>query len=132
MFLVRPYEADDYLMIASWWREHQEIGPTEAMLPVESTFIVEQNKMPVLCATLYLTNTKEFCIVDNLVANPNVKEKRKHAVEVMDEHLVMVAKKLGYKKLLCMTEKPVLKKRYMEFGFMPTLENLTALIKEIR
>lgn len=132
MFLVRNYEPDDYLMIVSWWKDHKEIGPTEEMLPVESTFIIEENKVPVLCATLYLTNTKEFCIVDNLVANPNHKEKRRRAVEVMDEQLVMFAKKLGYKKLLCMTEKPVLKKRYMEFGFKPTLENITALIKEIR
>lgn len=132
MFLVRPYEADDFLMITSWWREHEEIGPTEAMLPLESTYIVEQNKVPVLCATLYLTNSKEFCLVDNLVANPNVTEKRMKAMDVMDEHLCMVAKKLGYKKLLCMTEKPVLKKRYMEFGYNPTLENITTLIKEIR
>lgn len=60
-------------MIQSWWKLQNEFPPTLEMLPEESTFICEHNKIPLTAITVYLTNSLEFCMLDNFVGNPEMR-----------------------------------------------------------
>lgn len=115
-----------------WWEAAGEPEPIADMLPEESTYIVEQQGNPVLCATLYLLNTKAFAWVDNLIARPGIHfERRKEAVNALCGFLEEKAKEKGIQRLFCFSEKEPLKRRYEELGFRPTLEGVTTFIKEL-
>lgn len=133
-YKVRNYKPDDFTMISSWWADSKEVGPIEAMLPPESTFILELNGVPTVCVTLYLTNAKAFCMADNLISNPAVKDRewRAKAVDLMNGFADGFARERGFERILCLTEKNALKRRYMELGYKPTLDGVTTFIKEVK
>ena len=130
---IRPYTAADYPIIDAWWQFYSEIGPTQEMLPEESTYIYEDRGAPVLCVTLYLTNTKEFCMVDNFVRNPGFKDlHRKQAITELLAYIENKAKGMGYKKMLCMGYRDKIKNIYRDLGFVSTLNNVETFIKEVK
>lgn len=132
MISVRRYEDKDWEMVLGWWNDAKEYPPTKDMMPLESSFIAEEDGTPMLAATVYLTNTKELAWAENFIGNPNLKgEKRREASEILAEFVFTFTKELGYKKIMCLTEKPVLVTRYKELGFLPTLSGLTALIRSL-
>ena len=133
-YKIRNYKKDEYAMILGWWNDCQEVAPLPEMLPEESTFILDVNDQPTICVTVYLTNSKTFCMVDNLICNPAFRDSklRRKAVEVMNGYVDCFAKEKGFERILCMTEKNALKRRYMELGFRPTLDGVTTLIKGVQ
>jgi len=132
-YKIRHYNGSEYQLIKSWWVDIKEVPPLPIMLPEESTYIFEVNGEPSICVTLYLTNSKAFCMIDNLICSPSLKDKgtRREAIELFKNYIDGVVKEKGFAGILCMTEKPALKKRYMELGYKPTLEGVTTLVKEI-
>jgi len=132
MFKVRPYTKDDFQMINSWWVIQGEVAPTLAMLPEESTFICEFNGLPLTCITVYLTNSMEFCILDNFVGNPGYANlMRKEASALVISHAEKFAKDFGYKSMLCFAIKDKLKQYYPKFGYVKRCDNLTSFNKEL-
>lgn len=130
MITIRPYRKDDWAQVDSWWKESGEIGPLETMMPLESSFIAEIDGTPALAVTLYLTNTPELCYVENFIGNPALKGgERRLATYMLLEHITKFANLLGYKRLICMTEKPILVERYKEIGFTPTLSGVTTFAR---
>lgn len=130
---IRPYTPADFLMISRWWQLASTTGPLETMLPLDSTFIAETaDGQPALCTTLYLTNSIQFAMVDNLIANPELTlDTRRKSIAVMQAYLDNFAKQLGIKSLLCFCENQALKQRYVEIGYLPTLHNVTTFIRSI-
>lgn len=127
---IRFYKKQDFELLSSWWKQQNEPGPTLDMLPEDSTFIVEINNKPIISVCLYLTNCKEVCYIENLIANPEFKENRKEYIQVLFSFLQNFAKNLGYKKLMCMAYRDALKKRYQEIGLTKTLD-VSIFIKEL-
>lgn len=132
MFSIRNYNQDDFSMLLKWWILQNEFPPTKEMLPEESTFICEYENIPLVSITLYLTNSKEFCLLDNFVGNPEWKGiLRKSASREIIKHAEKVAKELGYKSIMCMAYKPNLKEYYPSFGYTQRLDNVSTFNKEL-
>lgn len=129
---IRHYQKEEYYNVLSWWEQHEECAPTKDMLPEESTFILEENGIPWVCITLYLTNSKEFAWIDNLVANPAIKKSSKEAVNTIVEHVEKFAKNKGYKKLFCMAIEDKLGKRYQELGYNMTCNSVKTFLKDVQ
>ena len=128
---IRTYQKSDFKMVCSWWIDSKEVGPNEGMMPLESSFIAEIDDIPALAVTVYLTNSKEVAYTENFIGNPKVKgDKRKEAAIVLSDHIFNFVKSYGYKRLMCMTEKPILVSRYKELGYFPTLSGLTTLVRD--
>lgn len=133
MFTVRPYNKKDFPAISRWWSEAQEIGPTEAMMPEESSFIVESEFNELIAAvTVYMTNTTQFAMVDNLVGNPTFHGKyRKDAISFLQSYIEKWCVDHKYRGILCMAYRPSLVKRYEELGYIQTLSEVTTMLKPL-
>ena len=132
MFSIRKFVRDDFEMIQSWWTKQNEFAPTLDMLPEESTFICELNKVPMVAITLYLTNSKEFCMLDNFVGNPDMRgNMRSEASRIIINHAEQFAKELGYKSITCLALKDKLKEYYQSFGYTKRFDNVASFNKEL-
>jgi len=128
---VRPYKKEDWQMIKSWWDHAKEFAPIEEMMPLDSSFIAEINGRPALAVCLYLTNIPTAAYVENFIGNHEFRgQLRNDATIILLDHLGKFAKSLGYKILVCMTEKPILKAYYEKIGFTKTLDGVATFAKE--
>ena len=131
--MIRNYTDKDYSLVKSWWDSFEEPAPNEDMLPTESTFIYEVKGIPALCVTLYFTNTKQFCMIDNFVRNPSFDDKnRRHAIKELLAYITNVAKDNGYKSVMCMGYRPCTIKLYKELGFTQTMSGVSTFIREVK
>lgn len=132
MFRVRGFKRHEYEIIKGWWDAAGEVAALPGMMPEESTFVVEFDQIPMAAITVYLTNTKEVAYLENLVGNPKFKGPiRRQGVAQLVRYAESFARSLGYKRLLCMSEKGKLKERYQELGYTPTLSDITTMVREI-
>lgn len=130
---IRPYESKDWPMVLSWWEMQKEFAPLETMMPIDSSFVAELDGNPALAVCLYLTNTPEVCYVENFVGNPEFKGPvRKEATKILLDHISSFAHFLGFKRMMCMTEKTILKTHYESIGFTRTLDGVATFIKETK
>lgn len=130
---IRLYNKNDFNEITSWWNKANEPSPTEDMLPLDTTFVLESDNKLMLCVSLYLTNAKGVCYLENFVGNPEFKgEQRKEAGKLLLDTVIEYAKLLEYKRIFCFSYRDKLKERYKELGLIPTIGNLQAFVKEIR
>lgn len=130
-YQIRPYTAADYPMISSWWAEQKEPGPTEDMLPLDSTVIVETAGCPILCQSMILTNVKGFCYVENLVGNPEFKGKRREAGHFLASYWNFFAKEKGYDRIVTFSYRPGVCKVLEDYGWIKTVGGLQAFVKEV-
>lgn len=133
MYTIRLYTLRDFEMLQSWWKAVEEPAPTQEMLPLETTYIMEYNEIPILSVCLYLTNCNEFCDADCFVGNPEFDgDIRKIGAIKLSEFLEHSAKRLGYKKIRAFAYKDQLKKYYPELGFNKSMDNVASFIKEVK
>jgi hypothetical protein len=128
---IKPSEVK---MIQEWWvLVPPGIPPTDDMLPLESTFMMDVANVPAVCITIYTTNSKEFAMLDNLIANPKLvkKSSRSWVVERTVRAAEKHARSLGFKKLICFASEPKLAKRYSQLGYNVTAQKVTSLVKEL-
>lgn len=132
MFKIKNYTNNDFKLILNWWVSQNEFPPTEDMLPEESTFICEHNGIPLTAITVYLTNSKEFCMFDNFIGNPKFPGAlRKEASGLIISHAEKFAKELGYKSIMCLATENKLKNYYQGFGYIKRLDNISSFNKEL-
>jgi hypothetical protein len=130
----RNLKSEEIPVVQGWWLlVPPGVPPTEDMLPLDSTFLMCLDDIPAVCITIYTTNSKEFAMLDNLIASPKLSKKSSRSWVV--ERTVRAAEKhsrsLGYKKLICFATEPKLAKRYSELGYNVTSQKVTSLIKEL-
>lgn len=102
------------------------------MLPKGTTFIMEGDDQILACMTMYLTNSKQFAMLDNLISNPYIdKPVRREAVKKLINHCEILAFEMGYKSLFCMSTKAKLTERYESHGYRPTFRGVTTLTKQL-
>lgn len=126
---IRNYKNSDFTMLASWWTLSNVPCPLPGMMPEESTYILEKDNKALYSICLYLTNTKELCYIENFIKNPEYKDKE--CSHLLVNHIFKVAKDLGYKRVICLSNNEKLKIRYQQLGGTPTLSNITSLVKEL-
>lgn len=130
-YTIRQYKDSDYSMIKEWWTSQNEVAPTEDMIP-KSSFVLEVDSEPVVSLSLFLTNVPGMCFFENFVGNPLKKgEIRKECGKAIMCHVADVAKKMGYKRIVCYSHKEKVKKRYEDMGMIRTVNNLSSFVKEL-
>lgn len=131
MIKIRHYNNSDYEILSKWWNDHKEIGPTKDMLPEESTFVLEYNGKPCVSITAYLTNSKEISYLENLISDPELKNKeiRNTLTQIIVDDTFGFLRGLGYKRVICFSYKDGLKERYKEMGMTKTLDNLSSFAR---
>ncbi len=131
---ITPYiPSRHFTIVTSWWAAANEVGPTEDMLPPDSTFIAEIAGEPALCVTIYLTNTRSLAYVENFAGNPALKGgERRLAARLLSDYIANFARSLGYKNLICLAHREPLVRRYQELGFKPTITNVTAFVRSLK
>lgn len=131
-FQIRNYTDADFEMIQGWWTKQNEVPPTKEMLPPDTTFICEYEGVPLVSITVYLTNSKEFCMLDNFVGNPEFPgEKRKEASGRIIGWSEVFAMTLGYKSMMCLAMKDKLKEYYTTFGYTKRFDNVATFNKAL-
>lgn len=132
MIYIRHYTNEDFNMLTNWWLASGETPPPMDLLPVGSVYILELDNKPLLSGTIYFTNCEALCHIANLISNPEYKvENRKEYTEVLMKYLQKVAKNAGAKWALALPYKEGIKRIHLENGFRKTLDNITALVKDL-
>lgn len=128
---IRLYKDNDFEMINHWWIIGNTYNFNKDFIP-NSSFIIEENNIPLAFISLYELPIKEYAIVENLVGNPEYKGlKRKEAVNQLHKFVEFYAKYLGYKKLHCLAKEQKLVTRYEDLGYKVTCNTVTSFIMEI-
>lgn len=128
---IRLYKHSDYEIIKGWWLQINESPPSIEMLPEDSTFVLtNENNKPIACVNAYLTNSKEVSFVENLIKDSN-SDVKKEDIQKLINYIFNYIKEQGYKRTLCFSYRDKLKKRYQEFGFIKTLDNVSTFCKEL-
>jgi hypothetical protein len=131
-YLIRNYEDCDFQMIKSWWDAADVQAPNRALMPKETTFILELDGKPVMTLALFITNSFGMAYIENFVAAPDFKSSvRKKASKVLFDHILNFAKKLGYHRVCMFAYNDKLANRYTELGMNKTLNNVTTFAKEL-
>lgn len=121
---IRPYHNDDYQEISSWM-----ITKFDESILSDSTFILDIDDVPAFCLTMYFTNSKELAFIENFAGNPNLKEIRKPYSQTLWVYLEDLAKQLGYKKVICLSNVDDLTNKYESFGYTKIMNNVDVLRK---
>lgn len=130
---IRLYRPDEFEMIRGWWIASGETAPLETMLP-ETTYVLSVNGTPGFCISLICTNVSEYAWLENFIANPSLtftKNDRHKYSQAIVSHAEAQAREHGYRRLICMSEKPALARRYSSLGYVGTLKGVSILMKEI-
>lgn len=130
MVNIRKITKDDVPMLKSWWAGQGLPEPTDAMIPVESTYILEIDDKAVLSVALVETNMQYMALVENYVSNPEAQLGEAVGAFLL-EFLRIRAKLLGYQNLVCLSLTPQLTKRYQAMGFVSMAKNLEFLKLEV-
>lgn len=129
---IKLIQNHEYASIMAWWRLHGMSEPSLAAMPIDTTFVLHLNDEPVLSVTLFLTNSSEFAMVDNLVSSPLLdRVKRKSLVSLLQDFLEIYAKEAGYAKLFCFADNKKTLERYKQLGYKETSSTISTLIKEV-
>lgn len=127
---VRPYRADDWPQVSSWWHASGQPVPAQETMPPESSFIAEIEHEPALAVALYLTNTPAFAFVENFAGNPRLcGSDRREAGKVLADHISNFAKERGFKRLMGTTTHGPLVDRYLALGFQASLTGVTIVVR---
>lgn len=128
---IRQYKDSDYDMLVKWWNDQGEAAPEKDLIPVESTFVLEVNNVPIYSLSAYLTNVKGMAFFENFVGNPLYKKERKEYSVAIMAYVENFIKEKGYKRVVCFSYKDKVKSRYQEMGMKKTLDNISSFIKEL-
>ena len=128
---IRPYKHTDFPLLAAWWK-HVGVTISEALIPVDTTFVAVINNTPAVAVSLYPTNCLAFCYIDGFVGNPALKgpqrqEVARHLVQYTEEY----AKRRGFARLIALSSIPILTSRYTTWGYAPVDKPVSVLVKEL-
>jgi hypothetical protein len=113
---IRLYKDSDYEKLACWWGIQGEPIPSKDLIPLDSTFILSANGIDLLSISIFLTNVKGMCFLENFVGNPNYKKERKLCSRALVDHAVDFAKNKGYTRVVCFSYKDKVGERYKDLG----------------
>lgn len=125
---IREYKESDYDTVLNWLKD-ENFTPSKDLMSKSSTFVLEENNVPLFCITIYLTNCKEVCFIENFAGNPDFKKERQKHSQLLFTYMENLAKDLGYKSILCFSGVEKLTQKYEEYGYKRIMNNLTALGK---
>lgn len=130
---LRPLVENDYDTMCRWWKWWRWTPPEKYTLPNNGTggFMVQYKGVDI-CAGFLVTTNSGLCLVEWIVSNYEIKDKklRKDAVEFLIEALVNLGGKLGFKLAFTYLLNESLKQKYEACGFIETSKPIE-MIKRI-
>jgi len=126
---IRPYKNEDYNEVASWIVDMPQLSAD--LLSKSSTFILEMDSKLLFLLTVYFTNCKEICFLDNFIGNPKMKNERKEHSQLLFTYIEELAKDLGYKSVVCFSNIDKLTQKYETYGYNKLMKNACVLGKGI-
>ncbi len=129
-FRLFNYEQDNDLI--SQWRIDQDsnVIPKDVLSPFG--FIVELNKTPIVAMWLYPMVGCKMCLIEGLISDPqSLKENRKLALDILFDNIHLVAKDMGYKYIVCMTDNPSVAERVQKYGYGKDSKIYTNFVGEL-
>lgn len=130
-FRIRLLHPSDLPMLRSWWERSGEIGPDDGMLPRESTFVLEDEKGPLLATAVLLLNARAIAWLECFIGNPDRPgADRRRATQFGFGFVERFARFMGRERLLCMAMKPELERYYQSIGFQETAK-VTCFVKGV-
>lgn len=131
MYTIRHYNEDDFTLIKGWWDACGEAAPTEELLPLGSTLILELEGTPALCASLLLTNCRGVSYLENFIGNPALKgKKRQEASKTFMDLIANFASDCGYSRMVGYTYSEKLKDYYKDLDFKNVKSNAHCMVRE--
>ena len=124
---IRPFKDSDYETICSWLN----FKPTKDVLSGSSTYVLENDNKLLFCLTIYFTNSKNLCLIENFAGNPNFKEERKKYSQYLWLYCERLAKEMGYKNVMVLSNIDKLTQKYEQFGYTKFMDNVVALKKDL-
>lgn len=120
-YRIRLLHTSDLPMLRSWWERSGEVGPTDSMLPRESTFVLEDEEGPLLATSVLLLNTRAIAWCEAFIGNPDRKgAERRRAARAGLDFCERFARFMGRESLFCMATRPELERYYEFLGFQET------------
>lgn len=130
--LIRSFKNDEFSTIANWWTLQNECPPLEGMMVEDGTFVLELNNIPILSATVFLTQSKEMAYFEGFIKNPTVKKFNLETYgKMLWQHCCEWASARGYKRLIVYCNVNKIVEKYTRFGMRKTASDLTSLVREI-
>lgn len=113
---IRLFKAEDYQTLSEWWDEFpDEPKPALAELPVTS-FVVHKDERPLAFMSMFVSNG-DWVMLEGLIADPDLhKDERRSAVEELVSHCYSMARDAKARRVLGVTMRESLAKRYTELG----------------
>ncbi len=127
MKLMQYNPEQHYELLKSWWTDHNHQVVPQDMLS-SLGFIVEKESTPVMCGFIYLTNSK-ISIFEFLISDTKLnKEDKDLAFNFLMAGVDKYTKSIGYEYCMVFLQRPKLKERYAERGFIKINENVDIMI----
>lgn len=118
-------------MLLEWWRMRSEYPPSEDMMPEGTSYIVEVDGVPIASMCWIMTNVRAAAYCANFISDPQSnREIRRFAISILFDHILEEANAMGHHKLLAFGYKPKVMDRFLDMGFVPTLQGLSAFVIE--
>lgn len=124
---IRSFTEADYETVSEWVKEYPT--PSKELLTKSSTFVLEVDGNMMFVLTVYFTNCKEICFVENFMGNPEFKDERKAHSQLLFTYVEKLAKDYGYKHIVGFSNVDKLTHKYESFGYRKLTDNLCALGK---
>jgi hypothetical protein len=128
MITLRPYRESDFEEIHSWWTRHNECPPVPGMMVTNGTFVLEHDNKPIMTLTAFVTQSKEISYLEGFCAKPGVsKEITRECGPMLWEYAFEFLRHNGRKRVVILTNKEGLAKRYKELGMEENMKELISL-----
>lgn len=129
---IRNYKKEDLNLILKWYRDHKQFEPFANMLLTDSTFILEHDNKPVMCISVYLTNSKEIALLEHLVRDPEFNGSIKdEAIKMITNYAENFTKNMGYSRLVTLINRKSLKDKYLNYGYIENGKDLSIFVKDL-
>ncbi len=124
--MIRRYRDYDYVMLLDWYTS-RGIQPMKDFIP-KIGFVV-----PGVAAGFLLSTDTKCCVFEPFITNPKAnKQDRKHALDLIMEHLINEAKNLGFTRIFGFTNNPRMAELTLDWGFNIIEKNVVTVLKEIQ
>jgi|SRR5215217_1765151 len=125
---IRPYVAEDYETLASWWKSHGW-EPVRADILPRLGVVAELDGKAIGAAFLYMDNSVGVCWMEWLVTAPQAGLTGIRAIRAITDFLSAEAKRRDYGVMITSCRQEALVRVYEKAGFIKTDVGVTHLIK---
>ncbi len=128
---IIPFKKSYYKEVSEWWAEHGWTPVHEDMLSFDGYVVVDENGEKILCGWLVKTNGMT-ALLEWIISNPKFTGKKVYkSLSILEKHIYLLARNLGYRKIIIMLEHSGLIKFFNKNNWNIGDKNLSILIKEV-